>query len=608
LYPPNAGFNIKFIIKFYGREKDMKLKIAYIGDTHGQLEGDRFTKLGHLSRVATVFEDLSKHNDLIRLHGGDILGQSPYSQCFKGCADMELFHQMKFHAYVVGNHDFNLGTQHLSELIQRANTPFLGANLNVAEDEYLAPLIKPFILHTIGDKKVAIIGLVTEEIIKYGVNKTGGVTLLDIGQCLDETLSLSREQGADEFIIVSHLGYKKDQELALSYFKTKKMSIVILGNHTHTTTGNNLPSGLFGEKQGAFPTILEFGDNHRALITTVPHHGQAVAFLEVEYDEQHHISSHSNDSTIIVDDKVPQNEMCKNIILNYKAKLPAELAEIYAQATIAYSGLDGQPPYAKPIEDYIRQTESPIGNLAADALYWQAKELNQAVDVALIHAGGIRADWNEGALSGWDIHQLHPFDHKIIILELSFFDIKQALEEAVYNEDFHRRSEFLIGSKGLKYSYNINEPRNWRIMSLSITKGPLNNSQFFRVAINGFMANAKTLEGHDGLFKRKLTEYKAQLRDDKYAEYPMIDREAVINYLRNNPEARILTGKLDGRIIYKGQSLLDIHAPAGIATENKYIACINALKFKAFLVKNPLENASSSELLQDEQEARSISI
>lgn len=97
----------------------MLIKFAYLGDTHGQLEPDRLTQKGGLARAATVFADQNKisNGKLITLHGGDILGQTPYSTQFKGEADLEIFSQFfNFSAYAVGNHDFNQGTAGLAQI------------------------------------------------------------------------------------------------------------------------------------------------------------------------------------------------------------------------------------------------------------------------------------------------------------------------------------------------------------------------------------------------------------------------------------------------------------------------------------------------------------
>lgn len=308
----------------------------------------------------------------------------------------------------------------LRKLIEWAGKPFLAANIDASEDQYLKDRIQPYILYKVDNEKVAIIGLTTEEIQKYGEQKTGKIKLKNLQESVIAAVKNARENGAATFVILSHLGYEEDKKLANSAFiQDLDISLVILGNHTHTTTGNILDEYSFGPSKGEYPTVVELAHGHKALITTVPHNAQAVAYLEVEYDAAGHIINYSKDSLIVVDEKIPVDEKVTALIQDYKEKLPPHLNKIYGETTIAYSGLDGQPPFAKPIEDYIRQTESPIGNLAADAFHWQAKKLDENIDFSLIHAGGIRTDWPQDEITGWEIEQLHPFKHHIVVLELT---------------------------------------------------------------------------------------------------------------------------------------------------------------------------------------------
>lgn len=168
------------------------------------------------------------------------------------------------------------------------------------------------------------------------------------------------------------------------------------------------------------------------------------------------------------------------------------------------------------------------------------------------------------------------------------------MEESVYNENFHRRGEFLIGNQELHYSYDIDQPRGQRIVKLEFNNKNIleNPQQTFKIAINSFIANANTCEGKPNIFANKL-----QQQQGKFKEYTdVLDRHAVFNYMEQiKPE---LNGKLDGRIKFCGKSLLDQHAAKGTRDEDKYISCINTLKYDA--IQKKTKNAEPTPSLENE--------
>lgn len=572
------------------RRKEFTLKLAYVGDTHGQIDGDHITKLGGFARMVSAFRQqvVSKKN-LLKLFGGDFIGQTPYTTTFKGRADAAILKLIGFDALVPGNADFNYGTEHLAGLMKDINAPFVAANLDISKDEHLNKNILPYVLREVDGNKVAIIGLVTEEINKLGAERYGKTELKVLSESLCAAIESAKESGATHFVILSHMGYTVDCKLAKETLSTLNISPIILGNHTHTTLGYEFDIKYFGDKKGDYPTVVEYENGHRTLITNIPPHGQVLGCLSVEFSEDGLITSHSYDDVQVIGEDIEEDEDAKKIIESFLNQLSPELLkelnEELLAATVDISGLEGLPGYCKPIEDYIRQTESPIGNFAADAFCWYAKELSEdeeSVDFAMIHAGGIRTDWAEGTVTGADIYRLHPFDkHFVYVVEVTGADIINALEEGVYNENFGRRSAFLIGSQALHYQYDITKNRNERVSNVTVNGEAIESQKTYRVAINGFMATGNNVDGEPSVFNQLLKKDGV-----KFTKFEKIDRDAIFAFLRdhkekNNGELFKLDGALEGRIRCLSGSVLEKHAARGTHPENIYLGALNELKAKA---------------------------
>lgn len=558
------------------------LHIAYVGDTHGQVEGDQITKLGGFARLVSAFKQQTKKNPAtLKLFGGDLIGQTPYTTEFKGEADAKVLRLIGFDACVPGNADFNYGTEHFASLIDQLNAPFVAANLNCDQDPHLKQRIQPYIICEVEGLEVAIIGLVTEEIKKLGAERTGGVKLLPLEESLRTAIESAKEKGAKQIVVLSHCGYQVDVQLAEAVFGDLNISAVIVGNHTHTTLGTSLSVKDFGVSKGAYPTVVEHNYGYSVLVTNIPPHGQVLGCLSVEYDEFGCFMSHSKNDMQVMNSEVPQDKEAQEIIAMFQGDLPDTLTEELLHAQVDISGLEGLPAYCKPIEDYIRQTESPIGNLAADAFCWYANKLaQQPVDFALIHAGGIRTDWGAGKLTGADIYRLHPFDkHFVYVMELTGAEIKAALEEGVFNESYGRRAGFLIGSQALTYQYKISDERNERVCRIHINGAAIDYGKTYRVAINGFMATGNNCNGETTVFHALLKQGRT------HQKFEQLDRDAIFAFLRDHKERTgelyQLTGKLEGRIQCLGGSVLEKFAERGVSPENVYLSALTALKLAA---------------------------
>lgn len=556
------------------------LNVIYVGDTHGAIDGDDLTGLGGFARMAEAVKQYKKdHTNTLFLFGGDLLGASVWSSQFKGEVDTDLLKEMGVQAFALGNHDFHGGTSALRQLKEWLGdaVPFLTANIDVSKEATLNGLIKSQHIFAVNGQKIAVVGVLTEETKRLNAEKLGQVEFKDLTSSVQEAIEQAKAEGADLVLVLSHLGYKEDQVLA-KYLLQNGEDVIILGNHTHTVLGK-LPRDQFGSSQGEYPTVIAADDGqHKAYITAVAHHGQALGTLAIEYvreDTQTKISACTGELIIIHPGIKPDPDV-DSIIEKYRAQMDPSLFEIVGETKVDLVGLDCFP-YAKPeLEDIIRRQETPITNLVADVVCAYANEYAaengcRHIDFALIHAGGIRADWRKGAIKNESIHKLLPFDHKIVLLAaMTGREIKQALEEGVYNEDFHRRSDFLVGSKGLSYQYDMTQPRGSRIQTVTLNGEPLHDEHSYSIAINSYMLSMKVGEGLQNTFSR--------IDPAQITKLDKTDREALIQHCRK--KGLTITGHLDGRIKCAQGSLFAKYVSADVPPELEYIVGMKKRKLE----------------------------
>ena len=107
--------------------------------------------------------DLKKTNsdNLLILDAGNFFQGSNFGMHDKGSSMIEWMNMIGYDAVVPGQYDFIFGVENLNKLINEANFPTLGSNLNC---EKCFDDIKPYIIKEIDEVKVGILGIVNSEI------------------------------------------------------------------------------------------------------------------------------------------------------------------------------------------------------------------------------------------------------------------------------------------------------------------------------------------------------------------------------------------------------------------------------------------------------------
>ena len=174
---------------------------------------------------------------------------------------------------------------------------------------------------------------------------------------------------------------------------------------------------------------------------------------------------------IILSSDVPEDAEVKAIIEDYQADLDAQMEVVIGQCAsdIAWSS---------PL---VRTQESPLGNLAADALrdYCDA-------DIAIQNGGGIRAGLTAGDVTVGDVFAMLPFDNKVTLVEVTGQTVWDALENGV--DGYPTTNGKFPQVSGIKYTFDGSKPAGERIVSVTMEDGtPLDLDAWYTLACNDFM-------------------------------------------------------------------------------------------------------------------------
>lgn len=395
-----------------------KIKIGYINDFHGQL-----TKM---ERTIIPLQDCD-----IRLSGGDnFLGDERNVSLNKGVA--KYMNLANIEASPVGNHELDMNQKTFMDITKGLNTKLVDCNYRQIIDDpkeaerlynetNKAPINDRFInsyVKEIKGQKYGIIGVSPVDMNDrythadyYDDCKVDTMedSIKDVQKEVDEL----QKQGINKIILLSHLGYKLDKEMAQ---KTSGVDVII-GGHSHNlveglTEGENLLKSKTGE-----PVIITNGGKD----------GEHFGNLSVEFDKNGVITEAQND--IINTSKFGRN-------LIYAKILEDDMDE---NEKVGYINSVLPQPKNRLIE------ENPQANFVADAI---KNELG--VEIAFLNSANLRSSFEPGTFTRLDAKMISPFHNQMVIANVTEKDLVDAFKFTCKTMINTRPGLFAVS--GLKYT------------------------------------------------------------------------------------------------------------------------------------------------------------
>ena len=145
---------------------------------------------------------------------------------------IDSFNLMGYDAMGIGEDDLNLGKEFLVKVSKRANFPFLSSNL--FDEETGKPLFQPYLLKEINGFRIGIFSLLSQDFFLGPSDpRRKGIIVrppIEIVQNMVREL----QPKTDLIILLSHLGYPKDVDIAQSIPGIH----VIVGGHSGVNLTN----------------------------------------------------------------------------------------------------------------------------------------------------------------------------------------------------------------------------------------------------------------------------------------------------------------------------------------------------------------------------------
>jgi 5'-nucleotidase/UDP-sugar diphosphatase len=353
----------------------VSITVLYTNDEHGWMAGD-----GDNGGAATMMylwteeEGYTEDEPFLILSGGDTWTGPAISSWFDGESMVEVMNEMGYDAAAIGNHEFDYGLAGLQERSSQALFPFLSANIYQQDTETPATFALPYVIQTVSDVQVGIIGLSSRSTPKTTMpTHVEGLDFVPYARALEAVVPQVKNEGAEIIIVISHLcSY---EQLALAP-KAAQLDVAIIGGgHCHETFNQTI-DGV---------ALVQAGSYMRA-------YGR----IDITYDPN---TAQITDIAVAVkpNDNRGKDNQISSLVAGWQDKIDAEL-----QHVIGYT------------QSGFKSGSDEMMNMVADA--WLAYYPAAA---AISNPGGFRQDIPSGEITLADIVGVLPFDNYLIDVELT---------------------------------------------------------------------------------------------------------------------------------------------------------------------------------------------
>ena len=425
------------------------LSILYTNDTHDHLLpfsypdplNDRvpyakmsaIKNIGGIARRATLVRRIraEMHGNALLVDAGDYTEGTPFCLEYGGADDYATMSAAGYDASVPGNHDFRTSLESFYRYARSARFTLLCANL--VDRKTGKPALPEYKVFEIDGLKVAVLGITVPSPEFQAAQE--GLDFPDPFVTAKRLVPELRKQ-ADVLIVLSHLGSADDERLAREVAGID----VIVGGHSHS----RLATPKFvsnGNGSGAFSV-------GGTIILQAFEHGAELGRLDLRLRRNGGLFTLMSYSgrLIPVTADIPDDPATAKVVDRFYRPISKHYGELIGEAT----------------KTLYNSGESAVLNLICDSI----REASGA-QIAMYGTGGVRGDILQGPIRVWDVANVIPYAHRIVVLEMTGAQVKQILI----------RFPIKPGVSGMRYRMVGN-----RIVEATVDGKPLDDKAVYKLA------------------------------------------------------------------------------------------------------------------------------
>jgi 5'-nucleotidase/UDP-sugar diphosphatase len=437
-----------------------KFTILHSNDLHGDFlaeqapgESDTLGGLALLSGYINKVKAEEGADRVLYFVAGDMVQGSIIDSEFKGASTIDMMNYIAPDAVGLGNHEIDYGLPHLLFLEKIASFPIVNANL------YIKPfdkrLMRPYlILHRQGFD-ILVTGILTEKVMDaLSLDSVVGtfVTLKAAAEEVGIICNAHKDDDIDLTVIVSHIGFESDMELAKLCDPAWGVDMII-GGHSHTVLEQPV------EVNGILVAQAGTGSN------------QIGRFDITVDDDTNSIVEWTWRLVPIDSDTVDPDQGMLAHIAAFKDPVDRKYNAILTHL-------------AEKLTHPLREVETTLGDLLADALadYCQC-------DVMLLGAGSVRVKEMGPVVTLGDFTACFPYDDSVTRFTVSGALLKRMFARFMRNANRDGEGECYQVNGAVRA---VHDDASDTLISLGVGGQDAHDDDLYTVCLQGYhAANSK---------------------------------------------------------------------------------------------------------------------
>ncbi|WP_369247561.1 bifunctional UDP-sugar hydrolase/5'-nucleotidase [Streptomyces sp. R41] len=518
--PASAGQDKATPLHHQGSGRYQDVQLLSFNDLHGNLEppsgsSGRVTELqadgttktidaGGVEYLATHLRQARKNNKYsITAAAGDMVGASPLiSGLFHDEPTIDALNKLDLDVTSVGNHEFDEGAKELarlqnggchpkdgcyddSEEFTGADFPYLAAN--VTDEKTGKPILKPYWVWKKNGVKVGFIGVTLEG--TPNIVSAEGVKGLKFGdevETINKYAKVLQRQGVKSIVALIHEG-GAPASTAYNY------------DCDSPGAGDGISGPIVDIAKNVTPAVdaLVTGHTHQAYACTVPDPA----------GNPRMVTSASSFGRLYTDTTLTYDrwtgDIARTAVKSANHVVTRDVAKAADMTALISKWKTLSAPIASRPIGYIAGeigntgTESPLGDLIADAQLAYAKSVDPEADLAVMNPGGIRAGLTytasgsegDGVVTYGEAYTVQPFSNTVNLVNLTGAQLITALQQQVSGAN-EAAPKILQISSGLTYTLDLTKTGAARVVadSVKLNNTAIDPTATYRVAMNSFLA------------------------------------------------------------------------------------------------------------------------
>ena len=477
-------------ISSWESDGDVTLSLLHNNDGESELSADEYElpsgsnlTIGGIAAFASVMDReiadaRSQGNSVLTVYAGDSFLASPALNCsapstkdssqtvYDGVAQG----LMEYDVHILGNHEFDFGTNFLKRFIQtvtaqtgKSDHSFISGNMDFSENSDLSALATAGTLgksYTHTDPVTgAVFGVVSAMYPDLPTVSSPGTATVTTRNIADTAVVVQAEidaltaAGVNKIILVSHLQNSANDRELVSLLEDVDVAVAGGGDELlqaplgRYAQWKMLP-GDREDVEGTYPLIARNKSGMIVPMVTAKGNYNYLGRLDVRFDADGHVKGWDADSyprRVIVKDSVSEavgatDAVVEDAAIKAASTTPvATCTDALATTIIASTTLDLDR--SRPA---MRNGESAMGNLATDSQLYSynlvAEELSLPTEnvIAVQNGGGLRQNGGDDFpkagtdnISMEDVYNFMPFSNKeVVFVEMSPEDVRSILERS----------------------------------------------------------------------------------------------------------------------------------------------------------------------------------